>query len=383
MTNTDTADADATAIQVARLAHAGSQLVRVTVNTEAAAAAVPEMVRKVRGLGVDVPIVGDFHYNGHKLLTEYPETARAPGQVPDQPGQRRRQAPRRALRDDRQGRDRQRQDGPHRGQLGLARPGDPDRADGRQRPRRRATRRARRDDRRDARVGAALGRAGRGDRDAPRPDHPVGQGLRRPRPRRRLPAAGRAQRLPAAPRPDRGGDGRQGRHRLDGRPLDPAQRGYRRHDPRLADARARCAARARGRDRPAGPPVDGPALVPAPGLGLPRLRPHDLARSSRRWPSRSRATSRSACRSGARPIRARRRCASRSWAASSTGPGESKHADIGISLPGTFEEPVAPVFIDGRLDRTLRGDGLVAEFIEILEDYVEQRYPTPEPATPV
>jgi len=62
------------------------------------------------------------------------------------------------------------------------------------------------------------------------------------------------------------------------------------------------------------------------------------------------------------------------------GPGESKHADIGISLPGTFEEPVAPVFIDGKLDRTLRGDGLVAEFIEILEDYVARRYPTPAPA---
>jgi (E)-4-hydroxy-3-methylbut-2-enyl-diphosphate synthase len=77
MTNTDTADADATAIQVARLAHAGSQLVRVTVNTDEAAAAVPEMVRKVRGLGVDVPIIGDFHYNGHKLLADYPETAAA------------------------------------------------------------------------------------------------------------------------------------------------------------------------------------------------------------------------------------------------------------------------------------------------------------------
>jgi (E)-4-hydroxy-3-methylbut-2-enyl-diphosphate synthase len=60
------------------------------------------------------------------------------------------------------------------------------------------------------------------------------------------------------------------------------------------------------------------------------------------------------------------------------GPGESKHADIGISLPGTFEEPVAPVFIDGRLDRTLRGEGLVAEFIEILEDYVGKRFPTRE-----
>ena len=57
------------------------------------------------------------------------------------------------------------------------------------------------------------------------------------------------------------------------------------------------------------------------------------------------------------------------------GPGESKHADIGISLPGTFEEPVAPVFIDGKLDRTLRGDGLVDEFVGILEQYVERRYP--------
>jgi (E)-4-hydroxy-3-methylbut-2-enyl-diphosphate synthase len=57
------------------------------------------------------------------------------------------------------------------------------------------------------------------------------------------------------------------------------------------------------------------------------------------------------------------------------GPGESKHADIGISLPGTFEEPVAPVFVDGQLLRTLRGDGLVREFIDILEDYVGRRYP--------
>jgi (E)-4-hydroxy-3-methylbut-2-enyl-diphosphate synthase len=56
------------------------------------------------------------------------------------------------------------------------------------------------------------------------------------------------------------------------------------------------------------------------------------------------------------------------------GPGESKHADIGISLPGTFEAPVAPVFVDGKLDRTLRGDRIVDEFIELLEAYVERRY---------
>ena len=75
MTNTDTADPDATAIQVARLAHAGSQLVRVTVNTDAAAAAVPELLLKLADLGIAVPIVGDFHYNGHKLLVDHPAMA--------------------------------------------------------------------------------------------------------------------------------------------------------------------------------------------------------------------------------------------------------------------------------------------------------------------
>jgi (E)-4-hydroxy-3-methylbut-2-enyl-diphosphate synthase len=56
------------------------------------------------------------------------------------------------------------------------------------------------------------------------------------------------------------------------------------------------------------------------------------------------------------------------------GPGESKHANIGISLPGTFEEPKAPVFVDGRMLRTLKGDRIVAEFIEILDEYVDSHY---------
>jgi (E)-4-hydroxy-3-methylbut-2-enyl-diphosphate synthase len=76
MTNTDTADAPATAAQVIALASAGSQLVRVTVNNEEAAAAVPEIGRRVREAGVEVPIVGDFHYNGHLLLAKYPDCAR-------------------------------------------------------------------------------------------------------------------------------------------------------------------------------------------------------------------------------------------------------------------------------------------------------------------
>ena len=59
------------------------------------------------------------------------------------------------------------------------------------------------------------------------------------------------------------------------------------------------------------------------------------------------------------------------------GPGESKHADIGISLPGTFEDPKAPVYVDGKLSVTLKGDNIVPEFLEILNDYVQRRFPAP------
>jgi len=66
------------------------------------------------------------------------------------------------------------------------------------------------------------------------------------------------------------------------------------------------------------------------------------------------------------------------------GPGESKHANIGISLPGTFEEPKAPVFVDGRLLITLKGDNIVPEFIKILDEYVETRYgSSPKTSSPV
>ena len=86
MTNTDTADARATADQVAALAAAGSQVVRVTVNNEAAAAALPEIVTRLADAGVAVPIVGDFHYNGHLLLAKYPECARALAKYRINPG---------------------------------------------------------------------------------------------------------------------------------------------------------------------------------------------------------------------------------------------------------------------------------------------------------
>ena len=77
MTNTDTADAQSTARQIIALAGAGSELVRITVNLPPAAAAVPEIKRRVQEAGVDVPLIGDFHYNGHKLLLDYPDCAKA------------------------------------------------------------------------------------------------------------------------------------------------------------------------------------------------------------------------------------------------------------------------------------------------------------------
>src|ERR1700745_3561667 len=76
MTNTDTADISSTVKQVAALARAGSDLVSVTVNNEEAAAAVAPIVDKFDKQGIRVPIIGDFHYNGHLLLTKYPECAR-------------------------------------------------------------------------------------------------------------------------------------------------------------------------------------------------------------------------------------------------------------------------------------------------------------------
>src|SRR3954451_14749827 len=86
MTNTDTADVAGTVAQVAALADAGSQLVRVTVNNEESAAAVPEIVRRLADQGCEVPIIGDFHYNGHLLLAKYPECARALAKYRINPG---------------------------------------------------------------------------------------------------------------------------------------------------------------------------------------------------------------------------------------------------------------------------------------------------------
>ena len=86
MTNTDTADHIGTAIQIAQLARAGSELVRITVNNDEAAAAVPRIREQLERMGVAVPLVGDFHYNGHKLLTDHPACAEALAKLRINPG---------------------------------------------------------------------------------------------------------------------------------------------------------------------------------------------------------------------------------------------------------------------------------------------------------
>ena len=222
MTNTDTADADATALQVAALAHAGSELVRVTVNNDAAARAVPEIRRKLDDLGVGVPIIGDFHYNGHQLLIEYPEMAAALAKYRINPGnvgakrhdENFQTIVRVAIEYDKPVRI-----GVNWGSLDQALLTELMDANARA---------AEPADSRDVMIEAMVQSALRSAELAeetglgPRPDHHQRQGLAGARPRRRLPPAGGALRLPAAPWPDRGRHGHEGHRRLDRRPVDPA-----------------------------------------------------------------------------------------------------------------------------------------------------------------
>src|SRR6476620_4177526 len=381
MTNTDTADPDATAIQVARLAHAGSQLVRVTVNTEQAAAAVPEMMRKLRDeLGVDVPVIGDFHYNGHKLLVEYPEMAKAlakyrinPGNV----GAKRHDEHfativRVAIDNDKPVRI-----GVNWGSLDqqlLTELMNANAASSEPR------------DARDVMIEAMIESAMRSAELAEQ----TGLG------HDRIIISAKVSGV---------------RDLVDVYRLLAARCDYPLHlgltEAGLGDKGivASTAGLAILLDEGIGDTIRV-SLTPDPGA--PREREVEVAQQIlQSMGLRSFLPQVSACpgcgrttstffQEMAQQIQGYLKAQMPVWRETHpgaedlrvavmgcvvNGPGESKHADIGISLPGTFEEPVAPVFIDGRLDRTLRGDGLVAEFIDILEDYVAQRFPAP--AAPV
>jgi (E)-4-hydroxy-3-methylbut-2-enyl-diphosphate synthase len=376
MTNTDTADADATALQVARLAHAGSELVRVTVNTDAAAAAVPEMVRKVRGLGVDVPIVGDFHYNGHQLLVDHPETAALlakyrinPGNV----GAKRHDEHfativRVAIDNDKPVRI-----GVNWGSLDQAVLTELMDANARlAEPR----------DSRDVMIEAMLQSALRsaelaeatglghdrivisakvsGVRDlvdvyrqlATRCDYPLHLGLTE---------AGMGDKGIVASTAGLAillheGIGDTIRVSLTPEPGAPREREVEIAQQVLQSMGLRSFL---------------PQVSACPGCGRTTSTFFQEMAQQIQGYLKDRMPEWKTSHPGAEDLRvAVMGCVV-------NGPGESKHADIGISLPGTFEEPVAPVFIDGRLDRTLRGEGLVAEFIGILEDYVARRFTSP------
>ncbi len=373
MTNTDTADADATAIQVVRLAHAGCQLVRVTVNTEAAAAAVPEMIRKIRGLGVAVPVVGDFHYNGHQLLVKYPATAVALAKYRINPGnvgakrhdENFQTIVRVAVEHDRPVRI-----GVNWGSLDQALLTELMDANARA-----ATPRDARDVMIDAMVESALRSA----------ELAEATGLGHDRIVLSAKVSGVRDLVDIY-------------RRLAGRTDLPLHLGLTEAGMGMKGIVASTAGLALLLNEGIGDTIRV-SLTPEPGadrelevevaqqilqsLGLRSFLPQVSA-----CPGCGRTTS-TFFQEMARDIQTHLKERIPEWREAYpgveelrvavmgcvvNGPGESKHADIGISLPGTFEEPVAPVFVDGRLDRTLRGDAIVPEFLAILDEYVDRRY---------
>jgi (E)-4-hydroxy-3-methylbut-2-enyl-diphosphate synthase len=373
MTNTDTADADATAIQIARLAHAGSELVRVTVNNDPAAAAVPEMIRKLRDLGVGVPVIGDFHYNGHQLLVEYPEMAKALAKYRINPGNVG------AKRHDENFQTIVRvavengvpvRIGVNWGSLDQALLTDLMNANARlAEPR----------DSRDVMIEAMVESAMRSAELA----EATGLGH---------------DRIILSAKVSNVRDVVDVYRILAGRSDYPLHVGLTEAGLGMKGIVASTAGLAILLEEGIGDTIRV-SLTPPPGgereeevrvaqqvlqsMGLRSFLPQVSA-----CPGCGRTTS-TFFQEMAERIQNHLRDRMPEWQARYpgveamtvavmgcvvNGPGESKHADIGISLPGTFEEPVAPVFVDGRLDRTLRGDRLVDEFIDILEGYVERRY---------
>ena len=380
MTNTDTADADATALQVVALARAGSQLVRVTVNNEAAAAAVPEMVRKVRGLGFETPIVGDFHYNGHRLLVEYPDAAKAlakyrinPGNV----GAKRRDANfqtivRVALEHDRPVRI-----GVNWGSLDPALLTSLMEENARLAQPREA---------REVTIEAMLQSALRSAELAEE------TGLRHDRIIVSAKVSGVRDLVDV--------------YRLLAEGCDyPLHLGLTEAGMAMKGIVASTAGLAILLNEGIGDTIRV-SLTPEPGAGR-ELEVEVAQQVLQSLGLRSFVPQVSACpgcgrttsvffQEMARDIQNYLKERMPAWRTTHpgveeltvavmgcvvNGPGESKHANIGISLPGTFEEPVAPVFVDGKLHDTLRGDDIVERFIALLEEYVGRRFPTPAPAT--
>jgi len=379
MTNTDTADAISTADQVAALATAGSQLVRVTVNNEDAARGVPEIVARLNDRGIDVPIVGDFHYNGHLLLTKYPGCARAlakyrinPGNV----GSKRRDENFRAIVNVAIEHDKPVRIGVNWGSLDqdlLTTMMDENASS--------STPRDGKEVYIDAMVESGLRSAALAEevglghdrilisakvslvqdlvtvyqRLAAKCDYPLHLGLTE---------AGLGMKGIVASTAGLSILLSQGIGDTIRVSLTPRPNGDRTEEVQVAQQILQSL----------GLRSFTPQVTACPGCGRTtstffQKMAEDIQTYLRQqmpvWRNRH---------PGVEEMRvAVMGCVV-------NGPGESKHANIGISLPGTFEEPKAPVYIDGKLALTLRGEGIVPEFLEILAQYVSRRYPARETA---
>jgi (E)-4-hydroxy-3-methylbut-2-enyl-diphosphate synthase len=374
MTNTDTADVEATTGQIATLVTAGSELVRVTVNTSKAAEAVPEIVKLLEERQVRVPIIGDFHYNGHILLTQYPACARALAKYRINPGNvgagKHRDENFRAMVRVAIDNDKPVRIGVNWGSLDqqlLAQLMDRNRSHAEPMDARGVML--------EAMVESALGSARIAEeyglpRDhiilsakvssvqdlidvhralASRCDHALHVGLTEAG----MGAKGIIASTAALSVLLQEGIGDTIRVSL-----TPAPGGDRADEVRVAQQILQSL----------GIRSFMPQVSACPGCGrttstlfqemADQIQAY-LQRQMPVWKVRY---------PGVEELRiAVMGCVV-------NGPGESKHADIGISLPGTSEEPKAPVFVDGCLRTTLRGEGIVAGFVEILNEYVSVRY---------
>src|SRR6202140_364828 len=374
MTNTDTADVASTVNQVMALANAGSELVRVTVNTEDAARAVPKIVETLDKFGVRVPVIGDFHYNGHLLLKKYPDMALALAKYRINPGNvnigKKHDDNFRTMIEAAIEYDRPVRIGVNWGSLDsalLTRMMDENNLLAEPLDARAVTLRAI--------VVSAIESAKAAEHYGLRPDHIIlsakvsgVQDLIRVY---RMWAAGGYYALHVGL--TEAGLGSKGIVASTAGIGVLLQEG-------IGDT-----IRASLTPLPNGDRTDEVIVCQQilQALELRSFTPQVTA-----CPGCGRTTS-TFFQDMADQIQTYLREQMPAWKARYAGveemkvavmgcvvngPGESKHSDIGISLPGTFEEPVAPVYVDGKLKLTLRGDRIVAEFIELLNDYVDKRY---------
>ncbi|MDQ6634715.1 MAG: flavodoxin-dependent (E)-4-hydroxy-3-methylbut-2-enyl-diphosphate synthase [Gemmatimonadota bacterium] len=374
MTNTDTADARSTAGQIAELAQAGSQLVRVTVNNEAAAAAVPEIARRVVDAGVDVPIIGDFHYNGHLLLAKHPACARTldkyrinPGNV----GGKRRDENFRTIVQIAIEHGKPVRIGVNWGSLDQdlltammdenARRPEPLEAhevyieamlESAIRSAQLAEETGLAHDRiiLSAKVSGVQDLVEVYRRLAQRCDYPLHLGLTE---------AGLGTKGVVASTAGLAillGEGIGDTIRVS---LTPRPNGDRTEEVQVAQQILQSL----------GLRSFIPQVTACPGCGRTTSTFFQHMAEDIQTYLRDQMPAWRAMHPGVETMRVA------VMGCIVNGPGESKHADIGISLPGTFEDPKAPVYVDGKLSVTLKGERIVPEFLEILEGYVARKYP--------